>query len=60
MGTDLVNCLHFDEPLAAVDATTLYGGSAAGCTDYPSLVASDGGSGSVESFRTLFEKNITG
>jgi N-ethylmaleimide reductase len=32
---DLVNRLRFDEPLATVDATTLYGGGAAGYTDYP-------------------------
>jgi N-ethylmaleimide reductase len=36
---DLVNRLRRDEPLAAVDAETLYGGGAAGYTDYPSYVA---------------------
>jgi len=32
---DLVNRLRCDEPLAALDAKTLYGGGAAGYTDYP-------------------------
>jgi 2,4-dienoyl-CoA reductase-like NADH-dependent reductase (Old Yellow Enzyme family) len=38
---DLVNRLRFDEPLAAVDATTLYGGGAVGYTDYPVFLRSD-------------------
>ena len=32
---DLVDRLRFDEPLTPLDATTLYGGGAAGYTDYP-------------------------
>jgi N-ethylmaleimide reductase len=40
---DLVNRLRFDEPLAALDATTLYGGGAAGYTDYPVFDGSDFG-----------------
>jgi N-ethylmaleimide reductase len=32
---DLVNRLRCDDPLAPIDATTLYGGGAAGYTDYP-------------------------
>ena len=36
---DLVNRLRFDEPLAAVDVLTLYGGGAAGYTDYTALVS---------------------
>jgi len=32
---DLVNRLRCDEPLAPIDATTLYGGGSAGYTDYP-------------------------
>jgi N-ethylmaleimide reductase len=55
---DLVNRLRFDEPLATVDATTLYGGGAAGYTDYPAFVASDAGSGPVESHRTLLETAV--
>jgi N-ethylmaleimide reductase len=34
---DLVARLRFDELLAAMDSTTLYGGDAAGYTDYPEL-----------------------
>src|SRR5450759_1363191 len=55
---DLVNRLRFDAPLATVDATTLYGGGAAGYTDYPAFVASDAGSGPVESHRTLLETAV--
>jgi N-ethylmaleimide reductase len=36
---DLVNRLRCDEPLADVDAETLYGGGAAGYTDYPDYEA---------------------
>jgi N-ethylmaleimide reductase len=38
---DLVNRLRFDEPLAALDVSTLYGGGAAGYTDYAALVSSN-------------------
>ena len=34
---DLVSRLRLDAPLAALDADTLYGGGAAGYTDYPAL-----------------------
>jgi N-ethylmaleimide reductase len=34
---DLVNRLRLNAPLAAVDIETLYGGGAAGYTDYPLL-----------------------
>ena len=36
---DLVERLRLDAPLAAVDTTTLYGGGAAGYTDYPTLAS---------------------
>jgi N-ethylmaleimide reductase len=36
---DLVNRLRLNAPLAAVDASTLYGGGAAGYTDYPTMDA---------------------
>jgi N-ethylmaleimide reductase len=36
---DLVRRLHDDAPLNALDANTLYGGGAAGYTDYPALDA---------------------
>jgi N-ethylmaleimide reductase len=36
---DLVQRLRIDAPLAALNRDTLYGGGAAGYTDYPSLVA---------------------
>jgi N-ethylmaleimide reductase len=34
---DLVERLRVDAPLAALNRDTLYGGSAAGYTDYPTL-----------------------
>jgi N-ethylmaleimide reductase len=40
---DLVNRLRLDEPLSTVDAATLYGGGAAGYTDYPVFDRSDPG-----------------
>jgi N-ethylmaleimide reductase len=55
---DLVNRLRFDEPLTAVDATTLYGGGAVGYTDYPAFVASDAGSGPAESPRALLKTAV--
>jgi N-ethylmaleimide reductase len=54
---DLVNRMCFDDPRAAVDATMIYGGGA-GVTDYPAFVASDAGSGPVESPRTLLETAV--
>jgi N-ethylmaleimide reductase len=52
---DQVTRLRFNEPLAAVDASTLYGGGAAGYTDYPALVPSGTASGPAESPAALLE-----
>ena len=42
---DLVDRLRLDEPLATVRSETLYGGGAAGYTDYPEFGRSDAGAG---------------
>ena len=44
---DLVDRLRLDEPLAALDPETLYGGGGAGYTDYPDFHASETASGAA-------------
>ena len=55
---DLVDRLRFDEPLATMDVSTLYGGGAAGYTDYPSLVSADIAPGLAESSRAPLETAV--
>jgi N-ethylmaleimide reductase len=50
---DLVSRLRLDEPLAAIDVSTLYGGGAAGYTDYKAWSSPDAASGPAERPRTL-------
>lgn len=50
---DLVDRLRLDKPLAVPNAATLYGGGAAGYTDYPALPASDPRSAASEKPRVL-------
>ena len=52
---DLVERLRFDESLAAVDTATLYGGGAAGFTDYPTFDRSNTALGSRDKSPTHAE-----
>ena len=55
---DLVNRLRFDEPLAAIDVSTLYGGGAAGYTDYTALVSSNAAAAAAETPRPLLQTAV--
>jgi N-ethylmaleimide reductase len=55
---DLVNRLRLDEPLAVMDAATLYGGGAGGYTDYPVSDRAEHGPGSPLKPRAIVEPAV--